>query len=102
MREELLETEAVEVPALEDDAVEVEARPLPAPRTGPLRCASWDGDAQVAVVFADRMDGDDVGVPEPSQRISLGQTMDRELDGHRPVAKRCFGRQEDAGKSPPA
>lgn len=26
-------------------------RPLPAPRLAPLRCASWDSDAQVAVVF---------------------------------------------------
>jgi hypothetical protein len=26
-------------------------RPLPQPRTGPLRCASWDSDAHVAVVF---------------------------------------------------
>jgi hypothetical protein len=26
-------------------------RPLPSPRTGPLRCASWDSDHQVAVVF---------------------------------------------------
>ncbi|HUR55975.1 MAG TPA: hypothetical protein VMZ71_17700 [Gemmataceae bacterium] len=26
-------------------------RPLPAPRVAPLRCASWDGDYQVAVVF---------------------------------------------------
>jgi hypothetical protein len=26
-------------------------RTLPAPRTGPLRCASWDSDRQVAVVF---------------------------------------------------
>jgi len=26
-------------------------RPLPAPRVSPLRCASWDSDAQVVVVF---------------------------------------------------
>ncbi len=26
-------------------------RPLPAPRTGPLRCAAWDTEHQVAVVF---------------------------------------------------
>lgn len=26
-------------------------RPLPSPRLAPLRCASWDSDAQVAVVF---------------------------------------------------
>ena len=26
-------------------------RPLPAPRTSPLRCASWDVDQQVAVIF---------------------------------------------------
>lgn len=28
-----------------------DARPLPAPRVAPLRCASWDSDFQVAVVF---------------------------------------------------
>jgi hypothetical protein len=28
-----------------------ERRPLPAPRVGPLRCASWDSDHQVVVIF---------------------------------------------------
>src|SRR5262249_37290071 len=26
-------------------------RPVPSPRTGPLRCASWDSDNEVVVVF---------------------------------------------------
>ena len=52
MGEELLETDAVEVPALEDDAVEVEARPLPAPRENGADLSLWRGEVRTAALAA--------------------------------------------------
>src|SRR5262249_5725091 len=40
-------------------------RPLPAVRTSPLRCASWDSDHQVAVLFGGEGNGEGTVVYDP-------------------------------------
>ena len=55
MREELLETEAVEMPALdgeEADAAEPTARPLPATVDGQGELAAWKGEARTVAIAA--------------------------------------------------
>ena len=53
MREELLETEAVEMPALDDgDAIDAAARPLPARVEEPSEISVWRGDVRTAALAA--------------------------------------------------
>jgi hypothetical protein len=52
MREELLETEAIELPAGQRDAGEPTARPLPAPAEPPGAVSPWRGDVRAAVLAA--------------------------------------------------
>jgi hypothetical protein len=53
MREDLLETEAIEMPALEgDDAGEPTARPLPAPVDRQTELSAWKGEARTAALAA--------------------------------------------------
>lgn len=55
MREELLETEAVEMPPLESeegDAAEPTARPLPARVDQPAELAAWKGEARTVAIAA--------------------------------------------------
>jgi len=53
MREELLETEAVEMPALDDgDAIDASARPLPAKVAEPSEISVWRGDVRTAALAA--------------------------------------------------
>jgi hypothetical protein len=55
MREELLETDAVEVPALEADegeAAEPTARPLPATVDRQAELSAWKGEARTAAIAA--------------------------------------------------
>lgn len=51
MREELLETEAVEIPAPDGAEEERSARPLPATRT-PDELSSWRGEVRSAAIAA--------------------------------------------------
>jgi hypothetical protein len=53
MREELLETEAVEMPALDDgDPIDAAARPLPARVEEPSEISVWRGDVRTAALAA--------------------------------------------------
>ena len=52
MREQLLETEAVELPAGERHAGEPTARPLPAPAQPPGPVSLWRGDVRAAALAA--------------------------------------------------
>ena len=55
MREELLETEAIEMPAFEDedgDVVEPTARPLPATVDDRAELSAWKGEARTAAIAA--------------------------------------------------
>ena len=54
MREELLETEAIEMPALDGDAGEAEptARPLPATVEQQAELSAWKGEARTAAIAA--------------------------------------------------
>ena len=53
MREELLETEAVEVPALDDgDAIDAAARPLPARVEERSEISVWRGEVRTAALAA--------------------------------------------------
>ena len=55
MREELLETEAVEMPPLEDeeaDVAEPTARPLPARVDQQAELAAWKGEARTVAIAA--------------------------------------------------
>jgi hypothetical protein len=52
MREELLETEAIEVPVFEDEATEATARPLPVPIERQAELSAWKGEARTAAIAA--------------------------------------------------
>jgi hypothetical protein len=53
MREHLLETEAIEMPALDDDgATEPTARPLPVPIDDRGELSVWKGEARTAAIAA--------------------------------------------------
>ena len=55
MREELLETDAVEMPALDDEDAglgEPTARPLPAPVDKRAELSAWKGEARTAAIAA--------------------------------------------------
>jgi hypothetical protein len=53
MREELLETEAIEMPDLEtEDPGEPTARPLPAPIDQGAEISAWKGEARTAAIAA--------------------------------------------------
>ena len=52
MREEVLETEAVEMPDLDGEEAEIAARPLPATVDGSTEVSAWRGDAAPRVAAA--------------------------------------------------
>jgi hypothetical protein len=54
MSEELLETEAIEMPVLEDEdePTEPAARPLPAPIERQAELSAWKGEARTAAIAA--------------------------------------------------
>jgi hypothetical protein len=53
MREDLLETEAIEMPTLDDDgATESTARPLPVPIDNRGEVSAWKGEARTAAIAA--------------------------------------------------
>ena len=52
MREELLETEAVELPAVEREREEPTARPLPTRAKAPGEASVWRGEVRAAVLAA--------------------------------------------------
>lgn len=56
------------------------------------------GEARLGV-FPDRVDGDDVGMPQAPQHLGLRSPLQRQLEGHQPVPQGRLGRQEHAGES---
>ena len=49
-----------------------------------------------------RVDGDDVGVLQPGERLRLARAVAGDLQRHRPVRELTLLGQEDAGEGPPA